>query len=346
MKGVLLLGAALVCSVLLTSCGKAGPRTEAKPTASSTSAATPLSKRLVTGQVVTLRDGVISAHLQGTTVSFEPPASRTCSAPEDCDFLGRWYGFKADETGFVVGDRPDGLQQRTRSNFGVGVNRIELPLKQAAKQLEKTPGVRVLSVDKGEIFDHPAVPYPRLNGHPAHLYDLLLTRPELHEIFGIPARSFSRVNHPQRGALKRRVEVLLIGAGRKTFLVRFGNHATGIDDAYFTLISLRFHTDVVKSTTLGARDGLGGFTATVRHPLAMKVRLRGAFEWGHAEVSCSRGSWVVSYRRKWPGAGTYKLPVKPRRAERCRVELTLDVKDTARSPGHATLYTFARPDGS
>jgi major membrane immunogen (membrane-anchored lipoprotein) len=69
MKGVLLLVAALVCSVLLTSCGKAGSSTGTKATAGSTSAQTsatdttttsgvaavPLSEQLVTGQVVKLK---------------------------------------------------------------------------------------------------------------------------------------------------------------------------------------------------------------------------------------------------------------------------------------------------
>jgi hypothetical protein len=257
MKGVLLLVAALVCSVLLTSCGKAGSSTGAKATAGSTSAQTsatdttttggvaaaPLSKRLVTGQVVKLRELAtcppkcteVSTQLRGTNVSFEP--------------WGDDFGFQADETQFVIGDSPGGLQQRRTSDFAVGVNGIKLPLKRAALQLERTPGVRVLSVDKGEIFDHPGVPYPRLNGHPAHLYRLLLRRPKLHKIFGIPAQSFSGRTqpswpiHPQMGARQRRVDVVLIGAGGKTFLVRFGNRTGGLDPPNWVLMSLRFHTD-------------------------------------------------------------------------------------------------------
>jgi hypothetical protein len=207
-------------------------------------AGAPPSKRLVAGQVVKLRELAVcppkctevSTHLRRTKVAFEP-------------FGYGWFGYQADETGFVIGDNPGGLQQRTRPDFAVGVNGIELPLKQAAKQLEKTPGVRVLSVDKGEIFDHPGVPYPRLNGHPAHLYRLLLSRPKLHEIFGIPAQSFSGRTqpswpiHPQMGARERRVDIVLIGAGRKTFLVRFGDGAVPLDPAYYLLMSLRFHTD-------------------------------------------------------------------------------------------------------
>jgi hypothetical protein len=255
MKGVLLLVAALVCSVLLTSCGKAGSSTGTKATAGSTSAQTsatdttttsgvaavPLSEQLVTGQVVKLKPrgferpegGFISTQLLGMEVSFVPYR----------------YGYQADETGFVVGDRSDGLRQRSGSDFAVGVNGIELPLERAALQLERTPGVRVLSVDKGEIFDHPGVPYPRLNGHTAHLYRLLLRRPKLHKIFGIPAPSFSGRTqpswpiHPQMGARQRRVDVVLIGAGGKTFLVRFGNRTGGLDPPNWVLMSLRFHTD-------------------------------------------------------------------------------------------------------
>ena len=196
--------------------------------------AAPLSKHLVTGQVVKLRMGTISTHLLGTHVSFDGEYG---------------LGFKADETHFVVGDHLGGLQRRTRADFAVGVSGIKLPLKQAALQLEKTPGVRVLSVDKGEVFDHPGVPYPRLNGHSAHLYRLLLSRPELHEIFGIPAQSFSGRTqpswpiHPRMGARERHVDIVLIGAGGKTFLVRFGNDTGNLDSPNSLLMSLRFDTD-------------------------------------------------------------------------------------------------------
>jgi hypothetical protein len=44
------------------------------------------------------------------------------------------------------------------------------------------------------------------------------------------------------GARERRVDIVLIGAGGKTFLVRFGNQAgVPLDPAYFLLVSLRFH---------------------------------------------------------------------------------------------------------
>jgi hypothetical protein len=151
-------------------------------------AGAPPSKRLVTGQVVKLRAGLISTHLLGTNVSFE---------------AGYGFGFQADETQFVIGDSPGGLQQRRKSDFAVGVNGIKLPLKRATLQLERTPGVRVLSVDKGEIFDHPGVPYPRLNGHPAHLYRLLLSRPKLHKILESPhSRSPAVLNSRGRSTLR------------------------------------------------------------------------------------------------------------------------------------------------
>ena len=207
-------------------------------------ASAPPSKQLVTGRVVKLKEldtcppkcTEVSTQLRGTKVTFEP-------------FGYGWYGYQADGTGFVVGDRPRGLWRQTQSDFGVGVSRIGLPLKRAALQLESTPGVRVLSVDKGEVFDHQGVPYPRLNGRPAHLYRLLLTRPERHQIFGIPAQSFSGRTqpswpiHPDMGARERHVDVVLIGAGGKTFLVRFGNDVGSLDPPYFLLMSLRFHTD-------------------------------------------------------------------------------------------------------
>jgi len=222
--GILLVALFVALGVLLTSCGGNGH------TATTASWPPDYSKQLVTGQVVKLRQGTNSTHLRGTKVSFK---------------AGGWYGFQADETGFVVGDRPDGLQQRIGPDFGIGVNRIELPLERAALQLERTPGVRILSVDKGEIFEHPAVPYPHLGGHPAHLYRLVLSRPELHEIFGIPAQSFAgrirdHVPEPQIGARERRTDVVLIGDRGKTFLVRFGNHLPGLDPPHWVLMSLRF----------------------------------------------------------------------------------------------------------
>ena len=153
------------------------------------------------------------------------------------DVYPEWYGYQADETGFVVGDRSDGLRQRTGLDFGVGVSGIEVPLERAATQLERTPGVRVLSVDRWEIFDDPARPYPRLGGHPAHLYRLLLSRSGFPDILGIPAQSFSRP--PSEGHNEQRADVVLIGARGKTFLVRFG-HDAGADTANRVLMSLRF----------------------------------------------------------------------------------------------------------
>jgi hypothetical protein len=198
-------------------------------------AAAPPSKRLVTGRVVKLRAGLISAHVLGTKVSF-------------WNGYGYALGFQADKNKFVIGDHPRGLQQRGKSDFAVGVSGIKLSLKLAVKHLENARGVYVLSVDKGEIFDHPGVPYPRLNGHPAHLYRLLLSQPMGRKVFGIPAWSFSGRTQPswpiggQMGARARRVDVVLVGAGGKTFLVRFGNDTENLDSPNGVLMSLRFHT--------------------------------------------------------------------------------------------------------
>jgi hypothetical protein len=227
MKGVLFLVSALGCSVLLTACGKAGSSIAAKPT-----------DQLVTGQVVKIKrsghfwGGTIWTQLLGLEVSAGVPYR---------------YGYQADETGFVVGDRPDGLRQRSGSHFAVGVTGIALPLKRARLQLERTPGVRVLSVDKGNLFGWDHVPYPRHLGHPAHLYDLVLSRPKVHDIFGIPAQSFSGRTqpswpiHPHIGARERRVDVLLIGAGGKTFLVRFGDGIENLDWPWHVYMSVDVH---------------------------------------------------------------------------------------------------------
>jgi hypothetical protein len=231
MKVVLLVVAALVCSVLLTSCGNARPSIGAKPT-----------DQLVTGQVVKLKTGgswyarpagKIWTRLLGMEVSLSVPYR---------------YGYQADETGFVVGDRPDGLRQRAGAHFAAGVTGIDLPLKQARLQLERTPGVRVLSVDKAHLFGWDSVPYPRSFGHPAHLYDLVLSRPKVHDIFGIPAQSFAGRTqpswpvHPHIGAHERRVDVLLIGAGGKTFILRFGDGIENLDWPWHVLMSVNVHT--------------------------------------------------------------------------------------------------------
>jgi len=231
MKGVLLLVAALLCSALLTSCGKAGPSIGAKA-----------ADQLVTGQVVKIKKpknswgATIWTQLLGMEVSAWAPYR---------------YAYQADETGFVVGDRADGLRQRSGSHFAVGVTGIALPLKRARLQLERTPGVRVLSVDKGSLFGWDHVPYPRNLGHPAHLYDLVLSRLKVHDIFGIPAQSFSGRTqpswpiHPHIGARERRVDVLLIGAGGKTFLVRFGDGTENLDFPWHVYMSVNVHTDGV-----------------------------------------------------------------------------------------------------
>jgi len=231
MKGVLLLVAALVCSVLLTSCGKAGPSIGAKAT-----------DQLVTGQVVKIKK---PNNLSGATATIWTQVL----GMEVSAGVPYRYGYQADETGFVVGDRPDGLRQRSEAHFAVGVTGIALPLKRARLKLERTPGVRVLSVDRGSLFGWDHVPYPRNLGHPAHLYDLALSRPKVHDIFGIPAQSFSGRTqpswpiHPHIGARERRVDVLLIGAGGKTFLVRFGDGTENLDSPWHVYMSVNVHTD-------------------------------------------------------------------------------------------------------
>jgi hypothetical protein len=94
---------------------------------------------------------------------------------------------------------------------------------------------------------------------------------------------------------------------------------------------------VVKSKSVSGQFAVTAFNANVRRPLAMKVQLRGAISNGSAVVACSRGFSVSSYSRSYSRAGTYKLPVRPRRAGSCQVTVGLGVSG---GTGRATLYVY------
>lgn len=93
----------------------------------------------------------------------------------------------------------------------------------------------------------------------------------------------------------------------------------------------------VKSKSVSGEFAVTSFSATVRHPRAMKVRLAGSVENGNAVVSCSRGFSISSYSRSYSGPGTYKLRVRPRRAGSCDVILSIGVSG---GRGRATLYVY------
>lgn len=93
----------------------------------------------------------------------------------------------------------------------------------------------------------------------------------------------------------------------------------------------------VKSKSVSGEFAVTSFSATVRHPRAMKIRLSGAIDSGNAVVSCSRGFSISSYGRSYNGPGTYKLGVRPRRAGSCDVIVSLGVSG---GTGRATLYVL------
>lgn len=93
----------------------------------------------------------------------------------------------------------------------------------------------------------------------------------------------------------------------------------------------------VKSKSVSGESAVTAFNATVRHPLAMKIQLRGAIDSGMAVVACSRSFTVSSYSRSYSRAGTYKLPIRPRRAGRCQVTVSFGVSDGS---GRATLDVY------
>jgi hypothetical protein len=94
---------------------------------------------------------------------------------------------------------------------------------------------------------------------------------------------------------------------------------------------------VVKSKSVSGQFAATAFSASVRHPLAMKLRLSGAISSGTAAVSCSRGFTISSYSHSYSQAGTYKLSVRPRRAGRCQVVVSFGVSGGF---GRATLYVY------
>jgi len=94
---------------------------------------------------------------------------------------------------------------------------------------------------------------------------------------------------------------------------------------------------LVKSKSVSGEFAVSAFNATVRHPLAMKVRLRGAIDNADAIVACSRGFSISSYSRSYSRAGTFNLPIRPRRAGSCQVTVSFGVSGGS---GRATLYVY------
>jgi hypothetical protein len=94
---------------------------------------------------------------------------------------------------------------------------------------------------------------------------------------------------------------------------------------------------VVKSKSISGQFGVTAFNATVRHPLAMRLRLSGANSSGDAVVACSRGFSISSYSRTYSHAGTYNLPIRPRRAGSCQVTVSIAVSGGS---ARATLYVY------
>jgi len=93
----------------------------------------------------------------------------------------------------------------------------------------------------------------------------------------------------------------------------------------------------VKSKSVSGQFAVSAFSATIRHPLAMKLRLLGAISNGNAVVACNRGFTDSSYSRSYSGPGTFKLPVRPHRAGSCLVSISFGVSGGS---GRGTLYVY------
>jgi hypothetical protein len=60
-------------------------------------------------------------------------------------------------------------------------------------------------------------------------------------------------------------------------------------------------------------------TASINKPRGIWVRLTGGVENGTAVVSCSRDFTISANSYDYKRAGTYKVPIRPRAADRCQV---------------------------
>lgn len=94
---------------------------------------------------------------------------------------------------------------------------------------------------------------------------------------------------------------------------------------------------LVKSKSVSGQFAVTAFNATVRHPLAMKLRLTGAISGGDAVVACSRGFSISSYSRSYSNPGTFRLPIRPRRAGSCQVTVSISVSG---GRGRGSLYVY------
>ena len=95
---------------------------------------------------------------------------------------------------------------------------------------------------------------------------------------------------------------------------------------------------VVKSKTISGQFTVTAFNATVNHPRALAVRLKGQVQDASLTVACSRGFTVSGYNKNFPNhAGLYRVPIKPRGASSCDL-----VAGFASSGGKATMQILKR----
>jgi hypothetical protein len=78
-----------------------------------------------------------------------------------------------------------------------------------------------------------------------------------------------------------------------------------------------------------AKSASGAFaitsvTARIRKPVAMWVRLLGGVNNGTTIASCSLGFTISANHYNYRRAGTYRIPVRPARADRCQVVASVD----------------------
>jgi len=62
-----------------------------------------------------------------------------------------------------------------------------------------------------------------------------------------------------------------------------------------------------------------GVSATVRRPTGIWIRLIGTVTSGTGVAGCSRGFTISSNHYSYRRAGTYRVPIRPARADSCQV---------------------------
>ena len=76
---------------------------------------------------------------------------------------------------------------------------------------------------------------------------------------------------------------------------------------------------VVARKTVSGAFAVGAINATVKKPTGLWVRFTGKVTTGTVVVACSRGFSISSNSYQYKKAGTYRIPIRPARADSCEL---------------------------